>query len=232
MTFARTLTLFTVCLLALFTAQARADTVVITGGGVVIQRGPSVFNPTASFDLQGGGLSAEGTFPPFILTAAVVCSGMESQGCAQVPLGGVVESNSFTADFNGMTLVGGFGPGSSHLTLVFAGGAVAIPPELLGASRLRITAPFTMTGFLSPPLSSPLMTLDLSGQGVLQVELFSGPDFSDFRFETITYTFLPTGAPLPQTQVEAIPEPTTLVLLSTGLAGVVGAARRKRKAQK
>jgi hypothetical protein len=64
----------------------------------------------------------------------------------------------------------------------------------------------------------------------------TGPNPPGFNYNAIAFSFpnsfnLPAGSTTNVTaQVGAIPEPTTMLLFGTGLAGLIGAARRKRKA--
>ena len=100
----------------------------------------------------------------------------------------------------------------------FFGSAIARP--------VSTSAPFTfqgtLLGFADSQRTQPLFTLSLSGQGsaLLQTSAII-PGINAVSVVGVRYDFQPAAG---------IPEPTTLLLLGTGLAGV--AARvRKRKAK-
>jgi len=102
----------------------------------------------------------------------------------------------------------------------FFGSAIAQP--------VSTSAPFTFQGTLMGYADSPrtqlLFTLSLSGQGLALLQTSAIiPDTNAVSVLGVRYDFQP---------VAVIPEPATLLLLGTGLAGVVAKVRNKRKANK
>jgi hypothetical protein len=112
----------------------------------------------------------------------------------------------------------------NQISLFFTGPSFVIPAELLGASTIEITAPFTFTGLANSPLLSE--TVVLQGQGTVHVILVQRTIgiFSGFFLDHADYIF---GSTVSGVTVAEVPEPMTLVLLMSGLAG--GAIYRRRK---
>ena len=112
---------------------------------------------------------------------------------------------------------------NNSLIFTFSSATIVIPTELLSAPGLVIVAPFTFTGggFTSTGLS-----FDLVGEGTVTVFLVQRDltTFSGLYHDRTIYTFGPVA---PEVTVEAIPEPATLLLLASGLAGA-GIMKRKR----
>jgi hypothetical protein len=105
-------------------------------------------------------------------------------------------------------------PRSSLLT--FTGESISIPSS--GDPVIFITTPFTMTGTLNvsafPPGASVFSATGVgSGFATLTLQQFE----SGYVLTTIRYDFQ-----------RPIPEPKTIILLCTGLAGVVRVTRRRR----
>jgi hypothetical protein len=128
-------------------------------------------------------------------------------------------SGSFTV--NGTTLSSNV---VNQLSLFFTGPTFVIPAELLGASTLEITAPFTFSGMANSPLLSE--TVVLQGQGTVHVILVQRTIgiFNGFFLDHADYIF---GSTVSGVTVNEVPEPTTLLLLISGLAG--GAIYRRRR---
>jgi len=210
---------FAVCCLT--AVEVNADPFVITSGTIVQQGDP---NNKASYNFAGPGISvtANGFFVESFAFCSPCLGGTTnnlhvsfSQGGGTVVLNGVTFSG---VGFNGV------------LTATMP--SFVLPPGSLATPDVTLTLPFTLTGNLIGCTGNPLICTDqlfnasLSGQGFADVhfQLFSlfPPAGNLYVVRDITFNFQP--AP--------VPEPATLLLLGTGVAGVAARIRKRRRGSK
>jgi hypothetical protein len=217
-----TLTLLVIILLGC-AYQAQADTLTITSG--FLTRSPAQVSPTYTFVAQDFNVSGQGNG-----------SGGHSLSCGTCEVGSIVNIN---VTYAGMAL--GSGPatinGISYSTLFYSGtiqfssSGIIGPPLDPTSSIITIISPFTMSGdfsaFLADPAISgpqtPVFSTLVNGQGIAIIQLVgSGMPGDPRSVYSVTYNF----------QAEPIPEPATLLLLGSGLAGVAAKVKKRRKAHK
>lgn len=143
--------------------------------------------------------------------------------CTSANVGWISVGTDIVGTFtvNGVTLSSNI---NNQLNLMFTGPSFVIPAELLGASTIQVTAPFSFSGgAISPALSEAIV---LQGEGTVYVILVRRTigSFTGFFLDHADYVF---GSTVSGVTVAEVPEPMTLLLLASGLGGAAIYRRRK-----
>lgn len=207
-------------LFLLFAPEARADGLVIDSGYIDFQNRSGGF-----FSLSGGGMTLNGgiDFAPFVCAP---CTAGETASISFYRVGGDIRGGSGVV--NGVVYDRLFYEANMRIE----GDVFFVPDDT--SSIVTLTVPFTFSGSVlgceqsttGSPCASPIFSTTLSGQGWATVQLHSyvfNTGLRVYDLQRITYNFGP-GAP--------VPEPATLLLLGTGLAGVAARFRMKRRRSK
>lgn len=207
-----------VCVLVsvVYTVEARADAVTITGG-------------TLTFDAVGVGWVSYSS-SRFNIASYSVGAGASELGSRSYAAGSIV---NFRGGFSGANLydrTSGTIDGITYSQFFIGGGAGFAGSGVLQADGtlvgiFNLTDGFIAAGLnvIGPDLREPfLLSTQINGSGIARLTFSQLPD-GTFIFHSAVLTF---------TDSTPTPEPISIVLLSTGLAGAAIARRRRRRSGK
>jgi hypothetical protein len=209
----------------MFPIEARADNIIITSGSLTV----GSLNG-GSFSLVGQNFSATGGVAWGAWRACFPCRPGEQIDIESYNVGGDVFGGTVT--INGVTTRVSYG---ADLRFVGSLAAPLVDPSLVDPSTSLVTyeTAFVFSGRMQActqnvnfgNCGTEIFNGTLSGQGIASVVLASYFDPIHgrlFRLSSVTYQFQ---------NATPTPEPMTMVLLGTGLAGVAAHARRRSNRQ-
>ena len=212
-------------------ATAHADPISVTGNIVIVN---GLFGPQAGANLAGTNFSASindaggaDHFGSFGISPCSRTIGSLLGPCTGANLGynGIGEWHG-PVTFNGISFNSGV---VDNLNITFTSPSWVIPPEFLDDAQVVITAPFSLTGHGAGPALG-VQTIDLVAQGtvVLILTRQTVGGVTGLFLERADYT---VGGPVAsEVTIQSVPEPATMVLLLSGLAGV--GLRLRRRSQR
>ena len=215
----------TVCLIAFSTVHA--DPITVTGTAVSVNG--VIFGPSIGFSLTGQNFSAnvqdDGGIDRFMHFGFWPCT---RQAGSINPCTTANAGYSSQSDLRGPFTINGQNFNASvidSLNFQLTSPTFVIPAEFLDDGAVLITAPFSFLGSASTQIG---VTAQLDGQGTVRLLLTRQTvgDITGLFFERADYTFGPT---VDGVTIESIPEPATMVLLFSGLAGVAARVRHRSR---
>lgn len=209
-------------------ATVRADPITVSGTATLVHS--NISGLRIDFGLTGDNFSAnvfdEGGIISLMHFGIWPCSRFagSSTPCTGANLGYTSQSDlRGTFTFNGETFQASV---INALNFQLTSPTFVIPPELLDDEAIVITAPFSFLG--SALIAQTGQVIDLDGEGTVRLLLTRQTvgDITGLFFERADYTFGPTVSGV---TIESVPEPATLVLLFSGLAGVAARIRHRSR---
>jgi len=188
---------------------AYADSITITSGTISLGR----FN-LGDIAVRGDGASIRGNMGPDdggTYEPALSCFRTQCGDALTLSMADSVSNDAET--LGGSIVLNGVEYGLSRLSFAILAGPVSNP----GFTDVTIRSPFTFAAILMATLNGATETFTLRGQGTAIADYGSDGWFST------TYAFA-------EASPSATPEPASLLLLGSGLAGVI--AHRRRAAAK
>lgn len=205
--------------LLLTAAGVSADPITITSGS--LRWDPTTGNDGIPVTLSGNNFSFTGTTNPFegIFTPWDQCSVPECVGGTTVNLHSLWVGMAFyaaTVTYNGQTFTAVGSPNASSSMFTEWTGGLAIPLDFTGGT---LTAPVALNGTF---FFMPGPTVGLVGSGVASLTFvpYTDPSFPDaVRLQSLRFDISPAAA---------TPEPSSMLLVGSGLAAVAAALKRRR----
>ena len=122
-------------------------------------------------------------------------------------------------------------PGSLMGNLEVTSVNFVIPPEFFNATAINVIAPFSFSGLGGGGTEELPVGAILTGGGTVHVLLINRTigGSTGFFLDRADYIF---GPQVPGLTIQPVPEPMTLLLFASGLAGTVIRLRQKSKRRK
>ena len=180
----------------------------------------------SSFTLSGPGLTMNGTSAQLNSSVSLLANGLFVPGTSGSTGGSVDSQDGELALTIPLTVQGvSQAPNSTLIVLRFSSSPFTAP--IGPAAGFVVVAPFSLTaglleGYAGLPGDVPLFSVPLTGQGITTLTFVSQPG-GVFRLESQNFVF---GGTVQGVTVQSIPEPTSVMLIFSGILALAGYRKR------